>query len=418
MKQNYRLHRENRPSVVVEDNSMLPLFHIGDTLYYEKTNFKKIYVNDVILVNKNSALFSHRVIYKAKSYLITKGDNSLDSDARILSRHVKGIIKAAMRNRIMLNPENIYLFQTTAYLQELLKINNNFQIENVRFVYLKGIPIHLYYKKTFPRRLYLDCDILIERNNFDRAEKILRRLGYKKVDTTLSRLHKKNIHETSEISFHRNIHGIPVVLDIHLEAVFLMTQLGKQEFFYPQALLQDLTKNLLEERQFKRINGNLFPLLSYSNQVLYLALHLFHHNFKGIFRYALLHYLISQEKLFSESENEIIRKIDKYKLNNFVYPVFILLKKHYEGVSDSFIKKIHVNFLITYSFKKFIKTNIFNESSRLNEGIQRFFLLFLLSPYTFRKFLILIHIRIYIIFFWVLLKKISSGRKMHYFFKT
>jgi hypothetical protein len=64
--------------------------------------------------------------------------------------------------------------------QEIIKIKRAFEEENIDFVFLKGLPLHLYYEKTHPKRIYADCDVLINKKDFLEAEKIIIKFGYKK----------------------------------------------------------------------------------------------------------------------------------------------------------------------------------------------------------------------------------------------
>lgn len=69
---------------------MMPILQPNDVIHYRKTTFSQCKTNDFIMVKKNGQLFTHRVIYKTKNYLITKGDNNLDSDGRIYPRQIIG----------------------------------------------------------------------------------------------------------------------------------------------------------------------------------------------------------------------------------------------------------------------------------------------------------------------------------------
>ncbi len=105
------------------------------------------------MVKKNTHLFTHRVIYKTVNYLVTKGDNSFESDGKILPRHIIAKVYKIKRNTQTFNPESLYLLQSTLYLQEINQIKKLFEREKIDFVFLKGLPLHLYYEKTHPRRM-------------------------------------------------------------------------------------------------------------------------------------------------------------------------------------------------------------------------------------------------------------------------
>ncbi|MBI5122615.1 S24/S26 family peptidase [Candidatus Roizmanbacteria bacterium] len=78
-----RFKRKNSFILKAEGNSMLPILHPNDVVQYRKINFKQIRINDIILVRKNKRLFTHRIIYKTDKYLVTKGNNNLESDGKI-----------------------------------------------------------------------------------------------------------------------------------------------------------------------------------------------------------------------------------------------------------------------------------------------------------------------------------------------
>ncbi len=71
-----------------DGTSMIPLFQRDDVVYYQTDQFSRYLVNDCIMVKKSGKFFTHRVIYKSKNYLITKGDNNLESDGRIYPRQI------------------------------------------------------------------------------------------------------------------------------------------------------------------------------------------------------------------------------------------------------------------------------------------------------------------------------------------
>ena len=173
-------------SLKAEGNSMLPVLHSGDVVFYRKTSLKGIKVNDLVLIKKNNKLFTHRVIYKAV-FLITKGDNNPESDGKIYPRQIIGKVVKVKRDGREFDPNQIYLLQSSLYFQEIIKIKFLFEKQNIDFVFLKGLPLHLYYEGEHPRRIYADCDVLVNKNDFQRAEKTLLKQGYKKQDSSLSK---------------------------------------------------------------------------------------------------------------------------------------------------------------------------------------------------------------------------------------
>ncbi|MCM8788057.1 MAG: nucleotidyltransferase family protein, partial [Candidatus Omnitrophica bacterium] len=239
-----------------------------------------------------------------------------------------GKIYQVKRNGQIFNPESLYLFQSTHYFEEIVKIKNEFDRQNINYVFLKGLPLHLYFEKTHPKRIYLDCDVLVAPRDFDKAQKILFQLGYKKAQTELTPQHEKLKDKQIENAYYKIINGFSVVFDLHLEVVFMMTQLGRLEALYPQKLIDRLTGEFLKTKRQVKINNEFFWILNTKYLILYLALHFFHHNFGGGFRLAFLDRIIrkvcqseftwtSQPKIFKQVQDEILR----YQLQNFLYPV-------------------------------------------------------------------------------------------------
>ncbi len=370
-----QLKKRRSFSLLADGESMLPLLHPKDQVFYEKVSFTKIKTNDLILVYKNNLVFTHRIIYKANKYLITKGDNNLESDGKIYLRQIIGKITSVKRKSKIIDPEMLYLVQSSLYFKEIVKIVNAFEKNKVNYVFLKGLPVHLYYEKTHPRRLYQDADVLIDKPDYKTTTKILTKFGYKSTDSSLSPTQKKLKDKTVEISFYKLVNGFPVVFDIHLEPAFMMTQIGSLEALYPQKLIDQLTNDMLKNKREIKINNEKFLILNSEFLILYLSLHFFHHNFTGAFRLELLDKIIRKSKLKSVSINQLI---DTYGLKNFVSPVFYLLKKYYQ---TPFLSSIfHLQSLSSIFH---LPSSIFNDESRISAGIKRFFLLFSLSPFPF-----------------------------------
>jgi signal peptidase I len=141
--------------------SMLPILYENDIVYFKKISFSKIKVNDLIVFKMKSKLITHRVVYKTNKYLITKGDNNPASDGKIYPRKILGKVYKIKRNGQTFNPETFYLLQSTNYFQEIVKIKNEFDKKNINYVFLKGLPLHLYFEGSHPQRLYADCDVLV-----------------------------------------------------------------------------------------------------------------------------------------------------------------------------------------------------------------------------------------------------------------
>ena len=392
--------------------SMLPILRPNDIVYFKKTPFLKIKVNDLIIFKKKNQLITHRVIYKTKKYLITKGDNNPNSDGKIYPKQVLGRVYQIKRNGQIFKPETLYLIQSTYYFSEIVKIKNEFDKENINYVFLKGLPLHLYFEGTHPKRLYADCDVLIDKKDFQKAEEIFLKNHYQKAELHWSKTAKKMQKKELEATFYKKTNQFIITFDIHLQLVDLsIVHLGHFNELYPQKLIDDLTEEFLKTKRKIKINNEPFLIPDTCYLILYLALHLFHHNSTGAFRYDFLNKVIKKSKISIKSWQEIALIIKKYQLNNFVFPVFFLLKKYYKtSVPPLFIRSIQpVNPLTRKLINKLTKINIFNDESRLRAGIKRFLYLFIFSPSPFwKKILIIFNPQVIFAVFWVVWKKIKN----------
>jgi signal peptidase I len=405
-------------SLKSQGESMLPILRENDIIYFKKISFSKIKVNDLIIFKNKKKLITHRVIYKTKKYLITKGDNNPNSDGKIYPKKILGRVYQVKRNGQIFKPETLYLIQSTHYFSEIVKIKNEFDKEKINYVFLKGLPLHLYFEGTHPKRLYADCDVLIDKKDFQKVEEILFSFGYQKADTSLSSFQKKLQDKQVENPYFKTINGFTVVFDLHLEVVFMMTQLGKLEALYPQKLIDDLTEEFLKTKRKIKINNEKFLILNTCYLILYLSLHLFHHNFTGAFRYDFLDKVIKKTTRAKEILKRVQDDIYKYRLENFVFPVFFLLKKYYQTpFFINFLKEIQLVNPLTRKLINKSKINIFNDDPRFRAGIKRFLYLFIFSPSPFwKKILIFFNPQVIFAIFWVLIRKIKNSIEIVFLF--
>jgi len=240
---------------------MMPILKDQDRVSFEKINFKNTKTNQLLLIKKKD-YFVHRVIYKTNKYLVAKGDNNLRSDGKIYPHQIVGRVLQIKRDGQIINPESLYLIQSTVYFQEIVKIKKAFEKESVDFVFLKGLPLHLYYEKTHPQRFYFDCDVLVDKKDVARAEKTLIKRGYKKTKTELSKTHSQIKNKDVENSYVKKINNFVVVFDLHLEPAFLMTQIGRLNGLYPQSLIDWLTNKLISTSRIVKIDGWSFRILN------------------------------------------------------------------------------------------------------------------------------------------------------------
>lgn len=395
----------NNFTVKAIGSSMEPLLFQNDILYCQKSAFNKILINDLVIVKKATNIIAHRVIYRDKKTLVTRGDNNMQIDGRFTQNQIIGKVYQIKRAKELINPENLYLIQSTLYFNEIVSIKNQFDRKKINYVFLKGLPLYLYYEGNHPKRIYADCDVLIEKKFLDRVKEVMTRSGYKVIDPSLTKLHKKLRKKQIEIAYKKVVNGFFIIFDIHLEIDWMSPQIGKLGTLYPQSSINQLTENFLKVKRSVKINNEKFSILNTKYLILYLALHLLHHNLRGAFRYRLLDKIIRREKLSNNMVKYLAETIKKYRLQNFVHPVFVLLKKYYKTpVPNPFLKQIKPKNLVNFK-----NLSIFNDEPRIYAGITRFKNLFFLSPEPWwKKIWVFINPQVIYSIFWVLQKKVFS----------
>ncbi|MCL5797480.1 MAG: nucleotidyltransferase family protein [Patescibacteria group bacterium] len=395
-------------SLLADGVSMLPLLQPGDTVFYRKARIHSLKANDIVIAVKNNRIFIHRIIYKKGNYVITKGDNNLEADGKIYSRQIIGKIYQFKRQGKIVSLDSLYLFQSSFYFEELVKLNRVFEKNEINFLYLKGLPLHLYIEKSHPRRIYADADILIDKKCWKNSQKILMKIGYKLVNTSYSSLHKLLKDKDTEMLFYKKTDPFSVSLDVHLEAGFLFNQIGRLDVLYPQKIIDSLMEQFIKSKHYVKIQNIQFPILSHKWLIIYLSLHFYHHNFKGFYSLNLIDKLV-RKKITNQEKNDwsdIGKEIIKFKLNNFIYPVLVLSKKYLKTpIPVSFFSLIKpYSGQYDYIEKNILPANLFNYETRIAAGIARFKNLFFLSPNPFwKKILVVLNIQVVYSVFWVMI---------------
>jgi hypothetical protein len=402
---NFPFHKKNK--IKTFGNSMAPLLINGDLVYFNRILFKDINVNDIIIFQKFDKYITHRVIYKTSKYLITKGDNNLKEDPSVYKKDIVGKLEKVVRNGIEFNPEVFYQVQSTIYSKEIKNVTDFFREKKIKFVFLKGLPVHIFYKNGIPRRIYNDCDILIYKKELDLVIKYFSKLGYKPVNTGL---YKKILNNLGELSFYKNIKNIFVIFDIHIEPVFMMTQINVTRELYSISLVQKLSELFLNQRREIIIDKRRYPILKPAFLIIYLSIHFFHHNFTGIFRLSFIHAVISKENTRKNLWKDILAISDEYQLQNFIYPVLLLLRKYYKTeIPDKVVMKMRPhNYLQKKIGENFVSDSVFRREDRLFGGINRLLLLILLSKNSFyKKISLVVNREVWELFFNVLKKALK-----------
>ena len=181
-----------------------------------------------------------------------------------------------------------------------------------------------------------------------------------------------------------------------------MTQIQDVSPLFPKEKILQMSNDFLKQKKIIKIASNKFPVLSENNMVIYLALHFFHHNFRGVFRLEFLHTFITNNKLNNSSWTDIMTIIRFNNISNYVFPVFVSLKRYFQT-------PIPVNFM---DREKTPYLKIFDDQNRGEAGIERFLNIFNFSNEPFYKKILIIFNRQFMFFTFLILKvKLSSFLK-------
>lgn len=365
---------------------MVPLILPTDKLIVKKALSYK--VNDVVVFKKRGRLIAHRLIYysPSKDYLITKGDNNLKADGKIKANQILGKVEKIKRDSQVINLSHLYFSQSSAYLKQLNTVSEEFTKNNIAYIILKGLPLHLHFSKSPPKRLYLDADILIKKTDRLRAHKIFNKLGFTSYHPTLF---KKKVKNPTQISFVKETEPFPTIIDLHFEPAVGFTKIGSFNRLLP--FIERFTYHLFKNVSLITIEKTSFPVLAEETLIVYLLLHLFHHNFQGAHRMQFIHDLVKREDI---SWREVEKIATKFNLKNLIFPATLMLEHYYHTPVHRFFSKRMKPSLGIRAFSQAVNKSIspFSSGTRTQEGAKRFILLILLSPAPFsQKIKILFH---------------------------
>jgi len=133
--------------------------------------------------------------------------------------------------------------------------------------FLMGYP-YIHAMKKVLGHYSFECSLLMNQSNLKKVEEVLIRFGYKETNVSFSKIHRLWPKSTIEVSYYKKIKGLVVFFNIHLQAVFLMTQINNLNALYPNVLLANFTKDLLQTKIKVRIDQQKF--LSPRKKILYL----------------------------------------------------------------------------------------------------------------------------------------------------
>lgn len=369
-------------------DSMKPVLFDGDSVFIKKIDVKKLKEDDIITFQRRGKFVTHRVTYIRKNTLYTQGDNSALSDGEVNPGDIVGKVIEVKRRNKNFPIELINLAQSNVYYSEIIRITSAFEKYSVDYVILKGLPLNLYYEKSVPRRFYADCDILVSTKQNLKVDKIFTKNGFKKYENPLGKTRRRKKIHYAECSYSKVIRGISVVFDVHLSAFILINQTRNTHDLYDKNLQTNLNQKFLSHRRKIVIGENSLYILSPIHLLIYLSLHFFsRHNCKGIFRLRQIASISLKENILKDTSRrkEIITTIIKYKLQNYIYPVFIFMERYYGiKIPRSFLTNLRPGWFARWYIDRFIKENDrFENQTRIAAGIERFRNIFFLSPQPF-----------------------------------
>jgi hypothetical protein len=357
--------------------SMYPLLFPDDQVLIRKG--KEVAVDDLVVFRSKGKYICHRVIYlnKDEGYLVTKGDANKKSDGKIKLSEVLGTVKKVKRNGRLINLRHVYFSESLLYLSEISLVLDRLQQLGLNYVFLKGLPIYLFFEGHVPQRIYFDVDILIKENDKLKIHKILVALGYRPVKT---KLFNKETLDFTQINYHKEIGNFSVVIDVHLQAAVGFTKSAKLNRLLPD--LRDYSRHLFSQTTLFVQDNKEFSILNQEECVFYLLLHIFHHNFKGYQRYELLSYIVNH---YSVNWGKIKELAITYRFRKIIYISTRFLQKYYHvsvpngffpGLDISPIAKLLSNLILNF-------TRIFDDDDRNVARLKRFFLVFIYSDLAF-----------------------------------
>lgn len=380
------LQSKKKFSLPYSGNDMYPVLYDGDILSYKSIHFKKVKRNDIAVVKHGNKMLAHRVVFRTNRYLITKGDNNYERDPYSYDRNFVGIVYEIQRQGSVFYPDVIYLIQSTVYATEINSIIHALNKNNIQYVFLKGVFLYLIYQKKPPRRKYSDFDILVKSKDAMHVKELLRQLGYGP-KTVLPDSTSAHFTVTGEDTYEKRTAPFPTVIDVHYEALFTMKLLPNVHELYSHKLIEKLTDECMENAREMPVAGTVCGILSPHHLLLYLGLHFFHHNYKGIYRLELLDSVMRVYLSRGKSQvlERLTEKIGEYHMENYMYGVFVLLKKYFKTpIPPSFMKKIHPSSGVRKYVEYSISDNaVFTGYDRINEELYVFRNLFVLSPRPF-----------------------------------
>lgn len=395
-----------------EGMSMFPLLQPGDSIEFQRISPKQVKINDIVLLYCNETFITHRVVYRSGDGIVTRGDNNPKEDEGVSLEHIIARATRFKRKGKWFTFDDVYANQSIAYIPAIVEVSRSLKKSSIRHVYIKGLVASLKYLNRFPARIYGDIDLLIKREDITKTNTVFTSLGYHRYDDPwLSFREPTPLVQRFEVDYIKKLRGINVVFDVHLEPVFLMIKMNGMDLLYRNTLRSKLGDHFIANATSLSVMGTKVPVCSSSDQVLYLLLHIFHNNFTDSIRLHLVDQVVrkTMKPLYWKHFQKITLQ---FKLEGYVYPSLILLRRYYKTpIPSSIITSLQPKGVIKQFVSNYVirNTNIFRSPTRISGGILRFALSILLSPEPlYRKLLILIHPKTLFSVGWLAVKKLQT----------
>jgi len=276
---------------------MYPILKDGDVVRYHRTSFARVRINDIVLIRQRDSYVTHRVIHKTSRSAVTRGDNNSVSDGYITQNRIVAVVDAVTRNGKTFRPDDLYTHQSHHYLAEIVRLKTVLELSGIPYLFLKGLPLHLYYERAIPRRLYADFDILVDKKDAGRVNGLLRKLGFVSEKKQFYRSYQRFIGaDWKEVTYLKKIGRFGVAVDVHFEITFL-THKTKNPFPRLQKAADALTQRFMARKRVITVRGEHYPIMDADDLVLYLFLHYFTHNFRGAHRLGIIRNMLMSERV-------------------------------------------------------------------------------------------------------------------------
>jgi len=318
----------NKYQLKIKDQNMYPLLQMGDIATFKKTSFTLVKPNDLVLITRKNSPIVRRIILKNDEYCITKIDGGKMSDNTVITAHsIIYAISSVKRRSVTIDLYEGYAVQSSVYWHQILVLMDSFKKNHIDFVFLKGLPLHLYYEKNYPKHMYTDCDILVNPFSKNKLEGAFHEMGYVKENDSSPSFQRFAQHEEIELDFTRKVSGIIVRFDVHYSV-----SMSTVHFNGLRKKLGSLSKEMLMTKKYVSIDSKRFPLLKEDLLILYLLLHQVNHSWKDLKGAVFINTIvnsIAKKRKGHIDWKVILDTAKKYSILNFIIPGLYLQKIYF-----------------------------------------------------------------------------------------